>query len=231
MDDEVTKHVIAETRCRNDDSNLLIKFLETKPPVLSSEVTDIIGTREWCNNMDIRFKVLQVREPLQLSFAQLQVQGRVLEYWKRKVEDHPQIVWEYMKDGVIRNFTAQGWKKKLERKRYRQILSSWKMKDGETAREYYNRSSDMFHRCPFHLDDDEAISVYWNGLSEFEKQRGKYRTYEPAPGLTYEDFLRHMKHYMELVDDNDLPLGNDTSMDPVESESEEDPSEDDPEED
>ena len=78
MDDEVTKHVIAETRCRNDDSNLLIKFLKTKPPVLSSKVTDIIDTREWCNNMDIRFKVLQVREPLQLSFAQLQVQGRVL---------------------------------------------------------------------------------------------------------------------------------------------------------
>ena len=69
MDDEVTKHVIAETRCRNDDSNLLIKFLETKPPGLSSEITDTIGTQEWCNNMDIRFKVLQVREPLQLSFA------------------------------------------------------------------------------------------------------------------------------------------------------------------
>ena len=49
--------------------------------------------------------------------------------------------------------------------------------------------------------------------------------------LTYEDFLRHMKHYMELVDDDDFPLGNDTSMDHVESEPEEDPSEDDPGED
>lgn len=230
MDVEVTKHVIAESQSRIANGDLMIKFLETNPPVLSSAMTDIVGTREWCNNIDIRFKVLQVPERLQVSFAQLKVHWKVLEYWQEKLRDHPGAGWEYMKDGVIRNFTNKGWRAKMERRRYRHVLRSWKMKDGETAKEYHNRTSDMLSHVPFLLDDEDAISVYWNGLSDFEKQEGKYCTYEPAPGITFEEFNRYIKHYIELVDD-DLPPEGDSNMDPVEEESEEDPSEDDPVED
>ena len=55
MDDEVVKHVIAETRERNNDRDVMVDFLKTNPPVLTGDSTGTIGTCEWCNNMDMRF--------------------------------------------------------------------------------------------------------------------------------------------------------------------------------
>ena len=61
---------------------------------------------------------------------------------------------------------------------------------GETVKEYYDRFFKTFVHCPYNFDEEDVIRVYWNGLSDFEKQQGAYRTYEPAPGITYDEFMR-----------------------------------------
>ena len=78
----------------------------------------------------------------------------------------------------------------MDRFHFRQVLDAWKMNAGETVKEYYDLFFKTLVHCPYNFDEEDAIRVYWNGLSDFEKQQGAYRTYEPAPGITYDEFMR-----------------------------------------